>query len=146
MTAEEISRMKLDGTELAVLSACNSGSSIFSIFEQQTGLHVAFGVAGVKYVISALWEVDDLATAVFMSYFYEEVKRKTPVPKALHIARRRLKYTTAGEMKKLPAMGEKGRFWFTDVPEDFLLYRSPSYWAGFVCYQYGNGKRWRPEP
>lgn len=141
LTAEEISRMKLDGTELAVLSACNSGSSIFSIFEQQTGLHVAFSAAGVKYVISALWEVDDLATAVFMFYFYEEVKRKISVPRALHIARYRLKNTTAGDMKKLSAMEDRGRFWFTDVPEDFLLYRSPSYWAGFVCYQYRNGKK-----
>lgn len=61
--------MDLRGTEIAVLSACGSGKSIFSLHKQQIGLHVAFGVAGVRYIISALWAVDDFPTAVLMNFF-----------------------------------------------------------------------------
>ncbi len=148
LTADEISRMKLDGTELAVLSACNSGNSIFSKLEQQTGLHIAFGAAGVKYVVSSLWEADDLAAAFFMFYFYEEIKKKASVPRALHTARRSLRNMTVGDVKKLSAWEPeffqnaevRERLSFTGVPEGYRLYSYPYYWAGFVCYQFMNEK------
>lgn len=145
LTAEEISRMDLLGTEMVVLSACHSGSSVFSVFEQQAGLHVAFGAAGAGYVVSALWEADDLATAIFMFCFYTEIAKGCPVPEALRGARQALWGTTAGDvlrmldkdwdlMRDADVDGLKREL--ENIPERYALYRSPYYWANFVCYRY----------
>ena len=144
LTAEEISRMQLTGTKLAVLSACHSGSSLFTKFEWQTGLHVAFGAAGVHYVVSALWEVDDLAAALFMFYFYERLNQGDLIPAALQSARKKLRDTTVGQVKERLTSDQK---FFENIQEDvfsymeglwddFLLYRSPKHWGSFICYQY----------
>lgn len=143
LTAEEISRMNLSGTELVVLSACNSGSSRFSGLRQQTGLHVAFGVAGVKYIISALWEVDDLAAAMFMFQFYENLLVGQPVPVAVETARKQLRCMT---VEKLKSIVEKDSRRMDDkledlvknlvgLPENYTLYASPQYWGSFICYE-----------
>lgn len=145
LTAEEISRMRLDTVNLAVLSACNSGTSSFTLYEQQSGMHLAFGVAGVKYVVSSLWNVDDLATAVLMKFFYQSLLESKNVPEALVMAKERLKNMT---VKKLCAMLNDDRDILTEtlcdrifgylskIPEDTLLFRSPRYYAAFICYQY----------
>lgn len=144
LSAEEISRMKLDKTELAVLSACNSGKSVFSENQQQVGLQTAFGAAGVKYIISALWEVNDLATVFFMSFFYRELNRNHSVVDALLTAKMNLKRMKAGEMLDIL---KKDRFlcdvithelieWLERFPKEECIYNTPFYWGGFICYQY----------
>lgn len=145
LTAEEISRMDLGATKLAVLSACNSGTSSFTLYEQQSGLHLAFGVAGVKYVVSALWKVDDLATAILMLFFYQSLLAVGNVPEALEKAKKKLKNLSAGEIYQIiqndnhmisEKLYAKLTAYFAKVPENTLLYRSPRYYAAFVCYQY----------
>lgn len=145
LTAEEISRMNLDTVNLAVLSACNSGTSSFTLYEQQSGLHLAFGVAGVKYVISALWNVDDLATAVLMKLFYQSLLKLGNVPEALVMAKEQLKNMT---VKKLCTLLDDDRGILTEtlcnrifgylskIPENTMIFRSPRYYAAFICYQY----------
>lgn len=72
-----------------------------------------------------------------------QIKRKEPVPKALHAARRRLRNMTVGDVKRLAVSvteffqnsKAQERLRFTGVPEDYRLYGYPYYWAGFVCYQ-----------
>lgn len=146
LSAEEISRMNLAGTELVVLSACHSGNSIFSRLRQQTGLHVAFGAAGVKYIISALWRVDDLSTAVLMGYFYRNLLEECVIPEALRRAKEKLRDTTATQLIEI----FKGDFQILgnaysalmeqleSMPEDYCMYRPEFYWAGFVCYEFLN--------
>lgn len=145
LTAEEISRMELGTTNLTVLSACNSGKSSFTIYEQQSGLHLAFGVAGVKYVLSSLWRVDDLAAAVFMTFFYRSLLDCGSVPEALNHAKKRLKAISAGEIYQMVRQDKhlipeelyaKLTSYFEEVPDNLLLYRAPYYYASFVCYQY----------
>lgn len=141
LSAEEISRMDLKGTELAVLSACGSGSSVFSLRLQQTGLHIAFGIAGVKYIISALWEVDDFATAVFMSLFYEYLKKNTPVEEALFQAKVQMRHFTAGELAALVRQDRGLLQEFCDellaaferMPPGYCCYSSMRYWGSFIC-------------
>jgi CHAT domain-containing protein len=145
LTAEEISRMDLGTTELAVLSACNSGTSTFTLYEQQSGLHLAFGTAGVKYVISALWRVDDLATAILMKYFYQFLLSTQDVPGSLLRAKNALKHTSVRELRMLinhdkdlltEKFHDKIEVYLQDIPQDTFLYSSPRYSAAFVCYQY----------
>jgi len=143
LTAEEISRMRLGGTEAAVLSACNSGNSLLTSLRQQTGLHVAFGVAGVKYVIASLWSADDLAAAVFMAYFYQGLLEGIAVPKAVRFARMQLRAVTVKEVLGLleedkgllPPEAEGILPSLRELPGDCRLYSNPAYWGNFICYE-----------
>lgn len=70
LTAQEISRMDLSGTELAVLSACGTGQGELEAGEGVRGLQRAFKMAGVRYVLMTLWNVQDVDAQEFMSLFY----------------------------------------------------------------------------
>lgn len=143
LTAEEISRMDLFGTELVVLSVCNSGSSYFSKFRQQTGLYAAFGVAGVRYIVSALWEVDDLAAAMFMFQFYENLLAGIAVPYAVEITKKQLQDMTVDEVRKILENDEQDtnvkiqevKKNFAGLPDAYTLFSAPSYWGSFICYE-----------
>ncbi|MDD4051280.1 MAG: CHAT domain-containing protein [candidate division Zixibacteria bacterium] len=71
LTAFEVSRMNLNGTELAALSACETGVGEPSAGEGVFGLRRAFLHAGVQSVLMSLWNVPDRETAELMDGFYE---------------------------------------------------------------------------
>ena len=70
LTAEEISTLDLQGTEWAVLSACNTGIGEIRPGEGVLGLRRAFQLAGAGTVIMSLWPVQDEATRGWMSALY----------------------------------------------------------------------------
>jgi CHAT domain-containing protein len=70
LTAEEVSALNLQGTEWAVLSACDTGVGRTTSGEGVLGLRRAFQVAGVKTVIMSLWSVQDRATRDWMVALY----------------------------------------------------------------------------
>ena len=72
LTAEEISNMHLENTELVVLSACESGLGDLSS-DGVMGVQRAFKNAGVQTLIMSLWKVDDNATRLLMTYFYQHL-------------------------------------------------------------------------
>lgn len=78
LTAEEVTAMNLDGTELAVLSACETGLGEVRDGEGVYGLRRAFQMAGARTVISALWPVSDKATAEMMSQLYSSERSSLP--------------------------------------------------------------------
>ena len=71
LTAYEVSLMDLSNTKLVVLSACESGLGEIKGSEGVYGLQRAFKMAGVKYIIMTLWEIQDEVTVEFMTEFYK---------------------------------------------------------------------------
>jgi len=104
VTALKISGLDLKGTELVVLSACDTGLANINGTDSISGLGKAFIQAGAKDVVMSLWKVDDNMTKELMVDFYKNIKNG-------------LKYNEALKEAKLKMIKEN---------------KSPYYWAGFI--------------
>ena len=122
LTAEEIVTIGLDGCDLVVLSACETGLGEVAGGEGLLGVQRAFQVSGARSTIASLWSVDDLATRRLMERFYRNYWDK--------------------EMSKLDALRE-AQIWLLNHPEQVRDARrkpklsdpqrvSPHYWAAFL--------------
>lgn len=89
LTADEIANLNLIGTDLVVLSACQTGLGRVS-GEGLFGLQRAFKKAGVQSILMSLWEVDDKATQVLMTSFYQYLKAGSSKREALKKAQRQV--------------------------------------------------------
>jgi hypothetical protein len=133
LTALEVSSLDLQGVDLAVLSACETGLGQAAGGEGTLGLQRAFQVAGAKTTISSLWSVDDNATQTLMVEFYKRLWDKDhPLGKleALRQAQLELLHRYDPRTAKL---GEKTRGLDLDTsPTETGTGRlSPKYWAAF---------------
>ncbi len=72
LTSADIANLDLSGTELAVLSACNTALGRVSN-EGVFGLQRAFKKAGVQTLVMSLWPVNDQAAKDFMVEFYRNL-------------------------------------------------------------------------
>jgi CHAT domain-containing protein/Tfp pilus assembly protein PilF len=75
LTAKEAAQLQLRGTELVVLSACDTASGEQQSGEGLFGLQRALSVAGARSTLLSLWKVDDDATAFFMERYYSLLKQ-----------------------------------------------------------------------
>lgn len=107
LTAKEIAQMDLRGTDLLVLSACQTGLGEVS-GEGVFGLQRGFKKAGVNTILMSLWEVDDEATSLLMTSFYKALAKGLSKADALKAAQKAVKNYKA---------------------KDFS---SPYYWAAFI--------------
>lgn len=106
LTAMEALTLRLEGTDLVVLSACESGVGEVNTGEGVYGLQRAFQEAGAKAVLYSLWDIDDEATVFFMKVFYTHFLNGVKPQQALQL--------TQLEMLDHPT------------------WDLPYYWAGFV--------------
>jgi CHAT domain-containing protein/tetratricopeptide (TPR) repeat protein len=93
LTAMEVLSLDLAGTQLVVLSACETGVGEIHEGEGVYGLRRAFQEAGVKSVINSLWPVSDEGTRRLMTEFYTQLFKGVPARKALKAAQLKLLQT-----------------------------------------------------
>jgi CHAT domain-containing protein/FHA domain-containing protein len=86
LTALEISGMNLSGTELVVLSACETGAGEIKVGEGVYGLRRAFVLAGARTLVMSLWAVSDKLTVTQMEEFYRAYGRGETAVQALRHA------------------------------------------------------------
>ena len=101
LTAAEIAEMDFRGTDLVVLSACNSGSGRIEAGQAVAGLRSAILLAGANTMIGSLFPAPDRETRQLMHDFYEALLsgrgklRSLQTAREAMIVRRRKEYDAA---------------------------------------------------
>ena len=98
--AEVAATLHLPGSRLVTLAGCSTGLPRQHPASEQTGLPVAFLIAGARNVVASLWPVNDGAASVLMQLFYESLSvgnHQTPAV-ALAQARKALRQMPRSEV------------------------------------------------
>ena len=107
ISAKEIQYMDLKGTELAVLSACNTGLGENISGEGIYGIRRAFELAGCQTLLLTVEEVDDFNSAIFMKSFYERYNQTNNIYQSFRDTKEYLKQHGLVELKELRDVFEK---------------------------------------
>jgi CHAT domain-containing protein/lipopolysaccharide biosynthesis regulator YciM len=107
LTALEVTGLNLRGTQLVVLSACETGLGDFKVGGRLYGLRRALVIAGSQTQVLSLWTIDDEGTKDLMVKYYKNLD----AGKGKHEALR------------------QAQLEFLKIPE----YQHPYYWASFVA-------------
>ena len=107
ISAKEIQYMDLKGTELVVLSACNTGLGENISGEGIYGIRRAFELAGCQTLLLTVEEVDDYNSAIFMKSFYERYNQTNNVYQSFKDTKEYLKKYGLVELKELRDVFEK---------------------------------------
>jgi CHAT domain-containing protein len=109
LTAQEIAGLDLRGTELVVLSACETGLGAVKQGAEFIGLRRALAIAGAATQVTSLWNVNDTATRALMGHYYRLLLEGYGRAAALQMAQTRVAQDPVH-------------------PE----WKHPAYWAAFI--------------
>ena len=107
ISAKEIQYMDLKGTELVVLSACNTGLGENISGEGIYGIRRAFELAGCQTLLLTVEEVDDYNSAIFTKVFYERYNQTNNIYQSFKDTEEYLKEHGLKELKELRNVFEK---------------------------------------
>ena len=83
VTAEEVGGLMLEGTDLVVLSACDTGAGEAKAGEGVMGLRRGFIQSGARNLLMTLWPISDETTVQIMTDFYDAAFQPNDAPQAL---------------------------------------------------------------
>ncbi len=95
-------------SNLAILTACETGKPSYKPGEGAISLAHAFNYAGSESILTSLWDIDEVSSTQIVGYFYDFLSDGLPKGEALKKAK--LKYLSTAEGRAA----------------------SPEYWAGLV--------------
>jgi CHAT domain-containing protein len=78
LEAHEVYRLRLTGTRIVVLSACDSGSGRIAAGDEFWGFQRTFLGAGARTLLLTHWPVYDDSTAQLMERFYLHLQKEAP--------------------------------------------------------------------
>ncbi len=90
-TGLEAAQLNLHGTELVILSACESSVGEIHAGEGAMSLRRAFRIAGAEAVLASHWPVSNAATQILMKNFVAHWQSGVPRAEALRRAQRELR-------------------------------------------------------
>ena len=125
LTSTEVLALKLNA-DLAVLSACKTGTGELVTGEGVMGMSRAFLVAGSRAVVVSLWSVESKTTEQLMVAFYHHLKEGLDAPEALRQAKLELLE------KKDTATGPARDLQIKPKARGVRSTQHPVYWAPFV--------------
>ncbi|MDA0265781.1 MAG: CHAT domain-containing protein, partial [Cyanobacteria bacterium] len=137
-TLRDIENWTLNGVELVVLSACETGVGGLGNGEEVLGLGYQFQLSGAQAVIASLWSVDDLGTQALMTAFYDALGSGLSKTEALQAAQLALiggnQSAGSEENRAIAVMTQTA-----PSPQSVgsSRYNHPYYWAPFILI--GNG-------
>ena len=147
LTAKELTTIDLRGLDMVVLSACQTGLGEIT-GDGVFGLQRGFKKAGAQTIVMSLWKVNDEATRLFMTKFFEEMrldKEGHPTNKheaflaAQHYLRDEYEIEqtrtinsnlTASQRRRLEREGKSVET--QTITEKVKPYAAPEYWAAFI--------------
>lgn len=139
LTAKEIATLDLRGLDLVVLSACQTGLGEIT-GDGVFGLQRGFKKAGANTLMMSLWKVDDNATQMLMSKFYEYLIAGKSKYESLREAQRYVReYEEEVEVKddekksyNANQKEQTQRQQTEKVYKKSKPYQDPKYWAAFI--------------
>jgi CHAT domain-containing protein len=139
LLARDVAYLDLLGTEIVFLIACSSGLGDVKTGEGVFGLRRAFAIAGVKQLITSLWDVPTRPTMLLTDKFFEAYHRGIVPAIALQtaqqyvrdISREELAATKLGE-EILAEVDRLARCGVRIDDADYPL-RHPYYWGAWIC-------------
>ncbi len=114
------------------LSCCETNLGTPSLTDDILTLSTGFLCAGARSVISSLWKVDDVATAIFAIFYYQHRKQGQSRTEALRQAQIQLRELTKIDLKQI--------FQQVEPREKELIRNRKKYISGSVEY-----KQWESE-
>ncbi|EKD11281.1 CHAT domain-containing protein [Limnospira platensis] len=148
LTLEDILRLDLTSCRLVTLSACETGiTDITSTSDEYIGLPSGFILAGSPNVVSTLWAVADISTAIFMIQFYQTLQQQPELSVVLALRQTQtwLREATVQDLldwvdsceviseKRREEMQKRLTFSYWKNKLDAKRFESPYYWAAFCA-------------
>jgi len=95
-------------SNLAILTACETGKPNYQPGEGMISLAHAFNYAGSESILTSLWKIDEQSSSKILEYFYDNIAEGLKKDEALKVAK--LKYISSADGRTV----------------------APQYWAGLV--------------